>query len=87
MGSDHWLVDSKTLSKLLPMADNSAFRQAFRAIKQENKRRLADLLESELGITVNVDSIFACQIKRLHEVNILYLTDISTRDRPLPSLA
>lgn len=49
------------------MADNAEFRKAFRAIKQDNKRRLADVLESELGIQININSIFACQIKRMHE--------------------
>jgi len=49
------------------MADNAEFRKAFRTIKQENKRRLADVLENELGISININSIFACQIKRLHE--------------------
>lgn len=67
LGSDQWLLNSKLLANLLPMADNTEFRKAFRAIKQDNKRRLADVLESELGISINLNSIFACQIKRLHE--------------------
>jgi starch phosphorylase len=67
LGSDQWLLNSKLLANLLPMADNAEFRKAFRAIKQDNKRRLADVLESELGISININSIFACQIKRLHE--------------------
>ena len=67
LGSDHWIIDAKQLSKLLPMADNSNFRAAFRAIKQENKARLAEVLEKELGVSINVNSIFAAQIKRLHE--------------------
>jgi starch phosphorylase len=68
LGSDHWLVDAKQLANLLPMADNLKFREAFRAIKQDNKRRLAEVLEQELEVTININSIFACQIKRLHEV-------------------
>jgi starch phosphorylase len=67
LGSDQWLLNSKLLANLLPMADNAEFRKAFRAIKQDNKRRLAEVLESELGISINLNSIFACQIKRLHE--------------------
>ncbi|ORX39038.1 carbohydrate phosphorylase-domain-containing protein [Kockovaella imperatae] len=67
LGSDHWLVESKQLSKLIPMADNPKFREAFRSIKQENKARLAEVLEKELGVSINVNSIFAAQIKRLHE--------------------
>jgi starch phosphorylase len=41
LGSDHWLVDSKQLAKLLPMAENAKFREAFHAIKQDNKRRVS----------------------------------------------
>ncbi|KAK1922468.1 carbohydrate phosphorylase-domain-containing protein [Papiliotrema laurentii] len=67
LGSDHWLIDAKQLAKLLPMAEDKKFREAFRYIKQDNKRRLADVLEQELGITINVNSIFAAQIKRMHE--------------------
>ena len=92
LGSDHWLVESKLLAQLLPMAENAKFREAFKAIKQDNKRRvsgfiackvsltrgrkLADVLESELGITVNINSIFAAQIKRLHEVNLADCVDV-----------
>lgn len=31
--------------------------------------QLAEVLEQELGVTINVNSIFAAQIKRLHEVS------------------
>jgi len=67
MGSDAWLTNSKLLSDLLPMANNEKFADAFREIKHENKIRLAEVLEAELGVTINPHSIFACQIKRLHE--------------------
>ncbi|RXK39024.1 starch phosphorylase [Tremella mesenterica] len=67
LGSEEWLLNAKLLTNLLPMGDNAEFRGAFKAIKQSNKGRLADVLESELGIDINVNSIFACQIKRLHE--------------------
>ncbi len=37
------------------------------AIKRENKVRLAELIHKELNVTVNVDSLFDVQIKRMHE--------------------
>nr|XP_031862304.1 uncharacterized protein CI109_002269 [Kwoniella shandongensis]KAA5529376.1 hypothetical protein CI109_002269 [Kwoniella shandongensis] len=67
LGNDHWLTHLKTLKTLLPMAENEEFRKAFVAIKMENKRRLADLIEAELGIQLNIESVFMTQIKRLHE--------------------
>jgi starch phosphorylase len=67
LGSDQWLTNAQLLRNLLPMAEDANFRKAWDVIKKNNKRRLADVLEEELGILVNVDSIFACQIKRMHE--------------------
>ncbi|WVQ81442.1 hypothetical protein IAT38_003566 [Cryptococcus sp. DSM 104549] len=67
LGSDHWVTHLKTLKNLLPMAENEDFRKAFVAIKNDNKRRLAELVEAELGITLNIESCFLTQIKRLHE--------------------
>lgn len=49
------------------MAEDAAFRKRFRDIKMENKARLAELLENEMGIFVDINSVFTCQIKRLHE--------------------
>ncbi|WVW79209.1 hypothetical protein I302_101175 [Kwoniella bestiolae CBS 10118] len=67
LGNDHWLTHLKTLKQLLPMSENEEFRKAFTSIKMENKQRLADLVEAELGITLDIESIFMTQIKRLHE--------------------
>ncbi|TYJ55309.1 hypothetical protein B9479_004032 [Cryptococcus floricola] len=67
LGSDDWLTNLKLLKQLLPMAENPDFRKAFVSIKKDNKRRLADLVEAELGIILDVDSVFLTQIKRLHE--------------------
>lgn len=66
-GSDQWLTNAGLLKNLIPMAEDANFRKTFDIIKRNNKRRLADVLETELGIVVNPDSIFACQIKRMHE--------------------
>ena len=36
-------------------------------ILQRNKRALAEYIQQHFGITVNVDSMFDCQVKRIHE--------------------
>lgn len=43
LGSEHWLVNLKQISQLLPMADNEEFRHTFRDIKLENKTRVSTL--------------------------------------------
>ncbi|HPY90689.1 MAG TPA: glycogen/starch/alpha-glucan phosphorylase, partial [Lentisphaeria bacterium] len=47
--------------------DDDDFLAAFQGIKRANKERLAAVIQETLGITVDVDSIFDVQVKRLHE--------------------
>jgi starch phosphorylase len=62
-----WLVDSAELRRLEPMADDAGFRRRFRAIKRENKARLAEIVRADNGLTLDLDSIFDVQVKRIHE--------------------
>ncbi|KAL0564837.1 Non-essential glycogen phosphorylase [Marasmius crinis-equi] len=62
-----WLKDLYKLEGLLKFADDKAFRQEWGAIKQRNKERLAHLVQTTLGFTVNTNAMFDVQIKRLHE--------------------
>ena len=62
-----WTTDGGEIAKLKPFADNPAFRHAFRQAKRDAKTQFADWLKSSSGQSVNPDSIFDCQIKRIHE--------------------
>ncbi|KAJ7070808.1 glycosyltransferase family 35 protein [Mycena amicta] len=62
-----WLKNLTMLEKLLPHAENAAFRDEWAAIKKRNKERLAHHLQTKLGLEVNTDAMFDVQIKRLHE--------------------
>ncbi|KWT77382.1 glycogen/starch/alpha-glucan phosphorylase [Candidatus Magnetominusculus xianensis] len=64
---DAWVVDLNELKKLIPFADNIDFQKKWRAIKQDNKRLLAHCLKEKKGVALNVDSIFDCHFKRMHE--------------------
>src|SRR5262249_21730453 len=64
---DGWVTDLGELRKLTPLADDRAFRAAFRAAKREAKVQFADWLRATTGQTVDPDSIFDCQVKRIHE--------------------
>lgn len=64
---DAWLSRPDELAALAPHAEDPTFRASFRAIKRENKRRLADSIERDCNIVVPVDSLFDVQIKRIHE--------------------
>ncbi len=64
---ESWITDLDRLRKLEPLAEDAAFRKKFREIKHRNKVRLAEVIKRDNGITVDVDSLFDVQIKRLHE--------------------
>ncbi len=64
---DGWITDLPQLKKLEAFADDPAFQRSVMAVKRENKERLADLIRDQLGVEVNVDSIFDVQVKRMHE--------------------
>jgi glycogen phosphorylase len=64
---DGWMTDLSQLKKLKPLADDQALRYAFLKAKREAKSQFADWLKRTTGETVDPDTIFDCQIKRIHE--------------------
>jgi len=64
---DGWITDGAELRKLEPLAKDKGFRRLFREVKRENKARLAEIVKAENGITLDLDSIFDVQVKRIHE--------------------
>ncbi len=67
LGNENWITDLSQLKKLEKYADDKVQLERFAAIKAENKRALADYIAEHEGVSVNPDSIFDIQIKRLHE--------------------
>jgi starch phosphorylase len=73
-----WRVQLEHLSALRKRAEDPAFRAAFKSVKRANKQRLAALIEREVGILVDPDSLFDVQVKRIHEykrqlLNVLHV--------------
>ena len=66
LGKD-WRLNLDRLQELRPAADDEQFRTAFAAAKRDNKLRLANYIQRETGITLDPDSIFDVQVKRIHE--------------------
>ncbi|OQW92513.1 MAG: glycogen phosphorylase, partial [Beggiatoa sp. IS2] len=84
-----WITDLDQLKKLIPLADNVEFRQAFRQVKQQNKQNLANFIQKKLDIAINVNSLFDVQIKRIHEykrqlLNVLHVITRYNRLRANP---
>ncbi len=70
--------DASALEEFLNFKDDAAVKDKLESIKFHNKRKLQRFLEAHQGVTINPDSIFDIQIKRLHEykrqqMNALYV--------------
>ena len=77
---DGWKKDASELEKLLEYKNSPTVLARLLSIKTEKKKQLANYLKETQNITINPDSIFDIQVKRLHEykrqqLNILYVID------------
>lgn len=62
-----WRRDLSALSGLRAHSKDALLGQRLAAIKRTNKLALAERIRRELGVAVDVDSLFDVQIKRIHE--------------------
>ena len=62
-----WITDLSQLRKLKPFATDRRVCEMFHTSKLDAKRRFAAWLKSTSGQVVDPDTIFDCQIKRIHE--------------------
>jgi glycogen phosphorylase len=88
---EEWMTDLGQLQKLKPLADDRVLRYAFLKAKRDAKSQFADWLKRTIGETVDPDSIFDCQIKRIHEykrqlLNALRIVVLYNRLRENPNL-
>jgi len=88
---DGWITDLSKISKLKAVADNPKKQTEFMKIKRDNKIRLAAYIKEHNGIEVDPNSIFDCQVKRLHEykrqlLNILHVMYLYNEIKANPNL-
>ena len=88
---DGWIRDLREVSKLKAFTEDSGFREDFRNAKLSAKRQFCDWLYWSTGQTLDPDSIFDCQIKRIHEykrqfLNALRIVVLYNRLRQDPGL-
>jgi len=88
---DGWITDLGRLSQLKPLAEDKSFCEQFRKAQRETKDRFARWLRSTSGEAVDPDSIFDCQVKRIHEykrqlLNALRIVVLYDRIRANPEL-
>lgn len=75
-----WVSHLHQLSQLKEYAkpEHADFLSAFKQVKQENKKRLAELVEEICGVKFDTSSLFDIQVKRIHEykrqlLNVLHV--------------
>jgi starch phosphorylase len=88
---DGWIMDLKQLRKLKPLAEDKDFRAAFLKAKRSAKSDFANWLKTTNGHTVDPDTIFDCQVKRIHEykrqlLNALRIVVLYNRLKANPKL-
>jgi starch phosphorylase len=88
---DGWIGDLTDLSKLKAFTEDNGFRDDFRRAKRDAKRQFCDWLLWSTGQTVDPESIFDCQVKRIHEykrqfLNALRIVVVYNRLRQDPGL-
>jgi glycogen phosphorylase len=89
---DRWITDLGELARLRPLAGDSGFRAAVRQAKRAAKLRFVNWLKAATGLTVDPESIFDSQVKRIHEykrqlLNALRVVTLYDRLRRDPGLA
>ncbi len=73
-----FLREPKELEKLMAFTDDAEVLARFGQAKYSNKLRLAEYIKKENGISIDPDSLFDVQAKRLHEykrqlLNVLHI--------------
>lgn len=86
---DGWITDLSQLRGLAPLASDAGARERLMTAKREAKLRFVDWLAQSTGQSVDPDSIFHSQIKRIHEykrqlLNVLHVVMLYNRLRQDP---
>ena len=75
---DGWITELQQLRQLEAFAEDPEFQQSWRSVKRLKKVQLANWLKQNSGISIDPESLFDVQIKRIHEykrqlLNILHV--------------
>ncbi len=67
LGNKDWIVDLEKLQGLKEFQEDEEVLKRFDRIKRTKKKELADFIQNHENITIDPESIYDIQIKRLHE--------------------
>ena len=80
---DEWLRNFERIRELEPRAQDGAFRERWRAVKRLAKQQLAAHVKGVCGVSIDPDTLFDIQVKRIHEykrqhLNALHIVSRTT---------
>ena len=74
---DGFKTDASELKKLEKFVDDKSVQEAAAKVKRENKVIFANYLQKSTGQVIDPDSIFDCQVKRMHEYKRQHLNALN----------
>lgn len=88
-----WITKLDELRKLEPLVNDKSFRREFWEVKAYNRERLAKLIKERTNVSVDVNSLFDVQAKRIHEykrqllnaLNIIHQYFSIVQDKKIPA--
>ena len=88
---EKWVTDLGELERLKPLADDAGFRDAVIQAQRDCKTQFCDWLKTTYGLSVDPETIFDSQVKRIHEykrqlLNALRVVVLYNRLRENPNL-
>lgn len=91
LNNNDWVRDMTQLRTLENYVDDESFRNQWRMVKTAAKNDLATWIHQHIGISVDPQSLFDIQVKRIHEykrqhLNILHIITLYQRLKQDPSL-
>jgi glycogen phosphorylase len=84
-----WISNLDELKKLEAFSDDAEFHAQWRQVKQENKCEQSEYVYQQTGVSLDPDSLFDIQVKRIHEykrqhLNVLHIITLYNRIKKNP---
>lgn len=88
---EKWITHLDDLKKLEKLVDDAAFKDAWRKVKEDNKRDVTDRVFRRNGVTIDPEAMFDVQVKRIHEykrqhLNVLHIITLYNRIKANPNI-
>ena len=88
---EKWLTNLDELKSLETLADDAAFCDAWRKVKEDNKQDVADIILYKENQVIDSSSMFDVQVKRIHEykrqhLNVFHIITLYNRIKADPGI-